>query len=158
MSVVRIASDSPHANVRQSSSLGVAWRLCVSQTEGRADGRRWCSVRLTRSTQSERLGADALFLFHGNPAAAPVREIVTAPGAVLPGPPDIEPDRPFRLRLLHFNDLHGRPGRCQRTCLYAGLFAPGRARQTGEGELRQPVGQWAAALFGRRRPDRVALR
>ena len=53
-------------------------------------------------------GADALFLFHGNPAAAPVREIVTAPGVTLPGPPDIEPDRPFRLRLLHFNDLHGR--------------------------------------------------
>ena len=53
-------------------------------------------------------GADALFLFHGNPAAAPVREIVAAPGVMLPGPPDFEPDRPFRLRLLHFNDLHGR--------------------------------------------------
>jgi 5'-nucleotidase / UDP-sugar diphosphatase len=51
---------------------------------------------------------DALFLFHGNPAAAPVREIVAAPGAMLPGPPDFKPDRPFRLRLLHFNDLHGR--------------------------------------------------
>jgi 2',3'-cyclic-nucleotide 2'-phosphodiesterase (5'-nucleotidase family)/sulfur carrier protein ThiS len=53
-------------------------------------------------------GADALFLFQGNPAAAPVREIVAAPGVTLPGPPDIAPDRPFRLRLLHFNDLHGR--------------------------------------------------
>jgi hypothetical protein len=53
-------------------------------------------------------GADALFLFRGNPAAAPVREIVTAAGVALPGPPDIAPDRPFRLRLLHFNDLHGR--------------------------------------------------
>ena len=53
-------------------------------------------------------GADALFLFQGNPAAAPVREIVAAPGVALPGPPDFAPDRPFRLRLLHFNDLHGR--------------------------------------------------
>ena len=53
-------------------------------------------------------GADALFLFRGNPAAAPVREIVAAPGVVLPGPPVLVPDRPFRLRLLHFNDLHGR--------------------------------------------------
>ena len=44
----------------------------------------------------------------GNPAAAPVREIVAAPGVTLPGPPDFAPDRPFRLRLLHFNDLHGR--------------------------------------------------
>lgn len=53
-------------------------------------------------------GADALLLFHGNPAAAPVCEIVTAPGVALPGPPDVAPGRPFRLRLLHFNDLHGR--------------------------------------------------
>ena len=53
-------------------------------------------------------GADALFLFRGNPAAAPVREIVAVPGVVLPGPPVLAPDRPFRLRLLHFNDLHGR--------------------------------------------------
>jgi 5'-nucleotidase / UDP-sugar diphosphatase len=52
--------------------------------------------------------ADALLLFHGNPSAAPVREIVAAPGVALPGPPDFKPDRPFRLRLLHFNDLHGR--------------------------------------------------
>ena len=53
-------------------------------------------------------GVDALFLFHGNPAAALVREIVAAPGVVLPGLPVLAPDRPFRLRLLHFNDLHGR--------------------------------------------------
>ena len=54
------------------------------------------------------MGVDALFLFQGNPAAAPVREIVAAPGVTLPGPPVLVPDRPFRLRLLHFNDLHGR--------------------------------------------------
>jgi 5'-nucleotidase / UDP-sugar diphosphatase len=53
-------------------------------------------------------GADAVFLFQGNPAAALLREVVAAPGVTLPGPPDIAPDRPFRLRLLHFNDLHGR--------------------------------------------------
>jgi 5'-nucleotidase / UDP-sugar diphosphatase len=53
-------------------------------------------------------GAAALFLFRGSPAAAPVRKIVAAPGVTLPGPPDIAPDRLFRLRLLHFNDLHGR--------------------------------------------------
>jgi 5'-nucleotidase/UDP-sugar diphosphatase len=52
-------------------------------------------------------GADALLLFHGNPSAAPVREIVATPGVALPGPPDFKPGRPFRLRLLHFNDLHG---------------------------------------------------
>ena len=53
-------------------------------------------------------GAEALFLFQGTPAAAPVRAIVAAAGVTLPGPPDFAPDRPFRLRLLHFNDLHGR--------------------------------------------------
>ena len=78
-------------------------------------------------------GADALFLFHGSPAAAPVREIVAAPGVALPGPPDLEPDRPFRLRLLHFNDLHGRLADRQRTCQYAGLSRawPGTSNRRG---------------------------
>lgn len=52
-------------------------------------------------------GVDALYLFRGTPAAAPIREIVADPGVILPGPPDLPPGRPFHLRVLHFNDLHG---------------------------------------------------
>lgn len=53
-------------------------------------------------------GVDALYLLRGAPVAAPIRAIIPAPGVALPGPPALPPGRPFRLRLLHFNDLHGR--------------------------------------------------
>ncbi len=53
-------------------------------------------------------GIDALYLFRGAPAAAPIHEIVSAPDVTLPGPPDLSPDHPFHLHVLHFNDLHGR--------------------------------------------------
>ncbi len=53
-------------------------------------------------------GVDSLYLFRGTPATAPIREIVAEPGVTLPGPPDLPPDRSLRLRVLHFNDLHGR--------------------------------------------------
>src|SRR5512139_3188428 len=68
-----------------------------------------------------------LYLLHGAPAAAPVREIVAGPGVTLPRRPDLPRDHPFpsfaplappsaeprgstgfRLQVLHFNDLHGR--------------------------------------------------
>jgi len=52
-----------------------------------------------------------LFLVVGDPAAAPVTEIVPAEGVELPPPPDLAAGagsrRPFYLRILHFNDLHG---------------------------------------------------
>ena len=95
-------------------------------------------------------GADALFLFQGTPAAAPVRAIVAAAGVTLPLPPDFAPDRPFRLRLLHFNDLHGRLADVSEHASTPVFARPGRAHQTGAGGLRPPSGQWAAGLCGRR--------
>lgn len=53
-------------------------------------------------------GVDALYLFRGASAAAPIRTISPDPGVILPGPPNLPPDQPFRLRVVHFNDLHGR--------------------------------------------------
>jgi 2',3'-cyclic-nucleotide 2'-phosphodiesterase (5'-nucleotidase family) len=47
-----------------------------------------------------------LFLLMGDPAAAPVTEIVPAEGVEPPPPPQLA-DIPFRLCILHFNDLHG---------------------------------------------------
>lgn len=52
-------------------------------------------------------GADAIYLFRGAPAAAPVQRIIVEPELTLPGPPELPSGRPFHLRLLHFNDLHG---------------------------------------------------
>jgi 2',3'-cyclic-nucleotide 2'-phosphodiesterase (5'-nucleotidase family) len=48
-----------------------------------------------------------LFLLTGDPTAAPVREIVPAEGLALPPAPDGLADHPFRLCILHCNDLHG---------------------------------------------------
>ena len=52
-----------------------------------------------------------MFLFVGDPTVAPVREVVPDEGVALPGPPDGLAAHPFRLRILHFNDLHGRISR-----------------------------------------------
>ncbi len=48
----------------------------------------------------------ALFLIAGD-ASAPIQRIVPDPGAVLPARRMFSPESPFRLRILHFNDLHG---------------------------------------------------
>jgi 2',3'-cyclic-nucleotide 2'-phosphodiesterase (5'-nucleotidase family) len=49
-----------------------------------------------------------LFLLAGDPATAPVTEITSVAGEALPPQlPDLV-ERPFRLHVLHFNDLHGR--------------------------------------------------
>ena len=56
----------------------------------------------------ERLGGRCAVPIPGQSGRGPRREIVAAPGVALPAPPDPHPDGRFRLRLLHFNDLHGR--------------------------------------------------
>ncbi len=48
-----------------------------------------------------------LFLLVGDATAAPVQTIVPRDGATLPTAPNRPADRPFRLRVLHVNDLHG---------------------------------------------------
>ena len=65
------------------------------------------SLRLVRGAANPK-GAEGaeLFLFIGDPAAAPVTEIVLADGLELPPPTDIR-EQPFWLCVLHFNDLHG---------------------------------------------------
>lgn len=66
------------------------------------------TLRLVRGTPNPRGVPQAqLFLFVGNPAAGPIHEVVPAPGIALPGPPGDLVEHGFRLRILHFNDLHG---------------------------------------------------
>ncbi len=52
-----------------------------------------------------------LFLLAGDPTAAPVRHIVPAEGLTLPPAPVGLAEHPFRLCLLHCNDLHGHVSR-----------------------------------------------
>lgn len=52
-----------------------------------------------------------LFLLTGDPTAASVREIIPAAGVVLPEAPTGLAEHPFRLCLLHCNDLHGHVSR-----------------------------------------------
>ena len=49
-----------------------------------------------------------LYLLRGAPATGPICDIVPEAGLTLPRRSQLSPDRPFHLRLLHFNDLHGR--------------------------------------------------
>jgi 2',3'-cyclic-nucleotide 2'-phosphodiesterase (5'-nucleotidase family) len=48
-----------------------------------------------------------LLLLVGDATAGPVRSIVPREGVTLPEAPERPADRPFRLRILHVNDLHG---------------------------------------------------
>ena len=66
------------------------------------------TLRLVRGEPSPNGAEQAqLFLLAGDPAGAPVREIVPAAGLSLPqARPDLA-EQPFHLCLLHFNDLHG---------------------------------------------------
>ncbi len=50
----------------------------------------------------------ARFLLIGDATAAPVEAIIADPGVALPPRVPRSPDRPFRLHILHINDLHGR--------------------------------------------------
>lgn len=53
-------------------------------------------------------GADEteLFLLAGDATAGPITHIVPATGAALPERRQVRADRPFVLKILHFNDLH----------------------------------------------------
>ncbi|HXV42298.1 MAG TPA: 5'-nucleotidase C-terminal domain-containing protein [Anaerolineae bacterium] len=65
-------------------------------------------IKIIRGTPNPH-GADEaqLFLLVGNPTAAPIRNIIPAEGVALPAArPDLLTD-PFRLKILHINDLHG---------------------------------------------------
>ncbi len=48
-----------------------------------------------------------LYLCQGDPTKAPVRQIIPAQGVTLPAPRQDLAEHPFRLKILHFNDLHG---------------------------------------------------
>lgn len=48
-----------------------------------------------------------LYLLSGDPALAPIREIIPTESVVLPTAPTNLAERPFRLCLLHCNDIHG---------------------------------------------------
>lgn len=52
-----------------------------------------------------------LFLFAGDAASAPVSQVVPGPGVTLPGAGPDFGGRPFRLKILHLNDLHGHVSR-----------------------------------------------
>lgn len=52
--------------------------------------------------------ASELYLLAGAPAMSPIREIIVEPGLTLPGQPRLPSGQRCCLRLLHFNDLHGR--------------------------------------------------
>jgi 2',3'-cyclic-nucleotide 2'-phosphodiesterase (5'-nucleotidase family) len=65
-------------------------------------------LRLVRGTPNPNGAEQAqLFLLAGDPTAAPVREIIPAEGLTLPPVPEDLAEQPFRLHLLHCNDLHG---------------------------------------------------
>jgi 2',3'-cyclic-nucleotide 2'-phosphodiesterase (5'-nucleotidase family) len=66
------------------------------------------TLRLVPGVPNPNGAGDArLFLLAGDPVAGPVTRIVPEEGAALPPPlPDLA-ERPFRLTVLHFNDLHG---------------------------------------------------
>lgn len=51
--------------------------------------------------------AAQLYLLSGDPTAAPIHTIQPAPGVNLPQPLEKPADSLFRLKVLHFNDLHG---------------------------------------------------
>ena len=67
------------------------------------------TLHLVPGTPNPNGAEDArLFLLAGDPAAAPVTEIVPAEGVELPPPPVLAGSpHPYRLHVLHFNDLHG---------------------------------------------------
>ncbi len=48
-----------------------------------------------------------LYLFEGDPITQPITEVVADPGVNLPPRSDALSHSDFRLRVLHFNDLHG---------------------------------------------------
>jgi 5'-nucleotidase/UDP-sugar diphosphatase len=82
------------------------------------------TLRLVRGVPNPN-GAEGtqLFLLDGDPFAARITEIIPAEGVTLPPPPDLV-EHPFRLCVLHFNDLHGH---VTRTTPHGGQAAPAQA-------------------------------
>lgn len=67
------------------------------------------TLRLAPLDTSPASGAgSARYLLAGDATTAPVEAIVPDPGVALPPRVPRSPDRPFRLHILHINDLHGR--------------------------------------------------
>lgn len=65
------------------------------------------TLHLVRAQPNPHGAADAaLFLCVGDAISAPITQIIPGPEAEIP-PSRLPLDRPFRLKLLHFNDLHG---------------------------------------------------
>lgn len=70
------------------------------------------TLRLLRGEASPNGAEQAqLFLLAGDPTVAPVREIIPAEGVTLPPARADLAEQPFRLCLLHCNDLHGHVSR-----------------------------------------------
>jgi 2',3'-cyclic-nucleotide 2'-phosphodiesterase (5'-nucleotidase family) len=69
------------------------------------------NLRLIKGVPNPRGVAEAqLFLFLGDPTVAPIEQVLPDPDITLPGPPP-QRQQPFRLKILHFNDLHGHVSR-----------------------------------------------
>ncbi|MGQ9490380.1 MAG: bifunctional metallophosphatase/5'-nucleotidase [Anaerolineae bacterium] len=97
-------------------------------------------LHLIRGRPNPAGGADALYLLSGDATATPVCTIAPAPAVTLPPPPPLSAEHPFRLTVLHFNDLHGRladvtPASIQPVfSRMAGYFRRVRARCTGRND------------------------
>ncbi len=63
------------------------------------------ALRLTRIAPADADGVER-FLFVGDATAGPITQIIPDAGAALPTK-CLEIDYPFRLKIVHFNDLHG---------------------------------------------------
>ena len=65
------------------------------------------SLRLIKGTPNPNGARNTdLFLFEGDPTA-PVRDIIPGEDVILPQPRSSLTNQPFRLKILHINDLHG---------------------------------------------------
>ena len=77
----------------------------------RADGKISGRLRLVRGTPNANGAEDTeLYLLVGDATAAPIQQIVPAEGVSLP-PAFDRAGQPFRLSIVHFNDLHGQISR-----------------------------------------------
>jgi 5'-nucleotidase/UDP-sugar diphosphatase len=83
----------------------------LSQPLPQGRGAALGTMRLVRGAPNPNGAEDTrLFLLSGDPTAAPIRNVIPAHGVTIPPPPNLA-DPPFRLCILHFNDLHGHMAR-----------------------------------------------
>jgi 2',3'-cyclic-nucleotide 2'-phosphodiesterase (5'-nucleotidase family) len=64
-------------------------------------------MRLSPAQPNRNAAVDSLFLLQGYATAGPIQTIEFGPGVAIPQPPASLNSDPFRLRIFHFNDLHG---------------------------------------------------